>query len=345
MSQENEKIMATKTMKAAVIYEYDNAQTYKVEDKQVPVPDYGQVLVKVAASPVNPSDIAFIRGTYGVKRNLPTIPGFEGSGTVVATGGGLLAWRLVGKRVAFFTIGEGTWAEYAVVSATSCFPLPDDVDLEAASCALVNPLTVLVFMEWIYQRKAKAVVSTAAASQVGKMLYRLCSKEKIPIVNVVRRAEQVEQLENMGAEHIVNTSEEGWKELLKEKCASVGATLAFDAVAGSLTGDLLACMPKHSHVAVYGALAGEACSNISPADIMFRNKSVGGFWLQPELQKLSTITVLKLTSRAVEMVRDELKTEIQGRFPLSKLREAVEQYKHNMSAGKVLIVPTLASDS
>jgi len=334
--------LATQTMKAAVIHAYDDAQTYQVEDKHVPVPEFGEVLIKVAASPINPSDIAFLRGTYGVKRDLPTVPGFEGSGTVVASGGGFLAWRLEGKRVAFFTVGEGTWAEYTAVSATACVPIPDDLDLELASCSLVNPLTVLCFMEWINKREAKAVVSTAAASQVGKMLYRMCSKQKIPIINVVRRAEQVEQLENMGAEHIVNTSEEGWKELLQEKCRTVHATLAFDAVAGSLTGDILAAMPKHSHVAVYGALTGEACSHISPADLIFRDKSISGLWLQTELQNVSTLTAYNMTTQAVDMVRDELKSEVQGRFPLSKLREAVQQYKKNMSAGKVLIIPSLS---
>jgi len=121
MAEEQGKILATQTMKAAVIQAYDNAQTYRVEDRPVPVPEFGEVLVKVAASPINPSDVAFIRGVYGVKRDLPTIPGFEGSGTVIASGGGFLAWRLEGKRVAFFTVGEGTWAEYAVVSATA-FP-------------------------------------------------------------------------------------------------------------------------------------------------------------------------------------------------------------------------------
>eukprot|EP01099_Mayorella_cantabrigiensis_P000751 TRINITY_DN132_c0_g2_i1.p1 TRINITY_DN132_c0_g2~~TRINITY_DN132_c0_g2_i1.p1 ORF type:complete len:204 (-),score=52.46 TRINITY_DN132_c0_g2_i1:649-1215(-) len=180
MSAEEPVILASKLMKAAVIHAYDDAQTYKVEERPLPIPGFGQVLIKVAASPINPSDIAFIRGNYGVKRNLPTIPGFEGSGTVAASGGGLLAWRLVGKRVAFFTIGEGTWAEYAVVSATACVPIPDDLDLDTAACSLVNPLTVLVFMDWIRERNAKAVISSAAASQVGKMLFRMCVKEKNP---------------------------------------------------------------------------------------------------------------------------------------------------------------------
>jgi len=196
-------------------------------------------------------------------------------------------------------------------------------------------------MEWIKKREAKAVVSTAAASQLGKMFYRLCVKNSIPVVNVVRRNEQVEQLENLGAEHIVNTSEEGWKELLKEKCRALNATLAFDAVAGSLTGDVLAAMPKHSHVAVYGALSGEACSNIPPSDLMFRDKSVGGFWLSSELRDASTLTAYNMTATAIELVKSELKSDIQARFPLSKLREAIDQYKHNMSAGKVLIVPSM----
>eukprot|EP01099_Mayorella_cantabrigiensis_P004411 TRINITY_DN330_c0_g4_i2.p1 TRINITY_DN330_c0_g4~~TRINITY_DN330_c0_g4_i2.p1 ORF type:complete len:381 (-),score=109.07 TRINITY_DN330_c0_g4_i2:47-1078(-) len=334
-------ILASKVMKAVLIHAYDEAQTFTVEEKPLPIPDFGEVVIKVAASPINPSDLLFLKGIYGVKRDLPTTPGFEGSGTVIASGGGFMGWRLVGKRVAFFTVGEGAWAENVVVPATSCVPIPDDLDLEAASCSLVNPLTILFFMDHIRERNAKAVVSSAAAGQVGKMLFKMCTKENIPIINIVRRAQQVEQLENLGAEHIVNTSEEGWKELLKEKCTALQATLAFDAVGGSLTGDILAVMPPQSHVAVYGAMTEEDCSKISPADLIFRGKTVGGFGLRFELQRSSKLTLIRLTRQAVEMVRDDLKSEIQGRFPLSKLNEAIAQYKSNMSAGKVLIVPSL----
>lgn len=104
-----------------------------VEEMPLPTPGSGEVLVRVDASPVNPSDVMFLLGLYGVKRDLPTTPGFEGAGTVVASGGGIMGWMVSGKRVAFATQSptqDGLWAEYAIVPATMCVPVPDSVSID-----------------------------------------------------------------------------------------------------------------------------------------------------------------------------------------------------------------------
>src|SRR5664279_5783873 len=123
------------------------------------LPGPGEVLIKVAAAAVNPSDLAFLKGIYGTRKKLPVVPGFEGSGTVVAAGSGMMSRFYLGRRVAFASgEGDGTWAEYAVTPATQCVPLPKNVTLEQGSMMMVNPLTALAFMEIIRQGRHKAII-------------------------------------------------------------------------------------------------------------------------------------------------------------------------------------------
>src|SRR5262245_46472731 len=141
-----------RTMRAIELRSYDGRpESLVLVEKLVPAPGPGQVLVRMAASPINPSDLMFLRGQYGFKKGLPVVPGFEGSGTVVAGGGGFIASMLQGRRVACAAaspdLQDGTWAEYTVTSARLCIPLLRDVDLEQAAMMLVNPLTAWALVD------------------------------------------------------------------------------------------------------------------------------------------------------------------------------------------------------
>src|SRR5664279_4757055 len=148
------------TMHALELHAEDGKpESLKLVEKPVSVPGPGEVLIKVAAAAVNPSDLAFLRGIYGTRKTLPVVPGFEGSGTVVAAGSGTMSRFYMGRRVAFVSgEGDGTWAEYAVTPATQCVPLPKNVTLEQGSMMMVNPLTALAFMEIIRQGRHKAII-------------------------------------------------------------------------------------------------------------------------------------------------------------------------------------------
>lgn len=123
------------------------------------------MLVKVEASPINPSDLGFLKGTYAREGTYPLVPGFEGSGVVVENGGGIMGWNLVGKRVAITGAGQyGCYGEYCLADALTTMPLPDDVSFETGACSFVNPLTVIYMLETAKDANVKAVVSTAAAS-------------------------------------------------------------------------------------------------------------------------------------------------------------------------------------
>ena len=133
-----------------------------------PRPGIGQVLVRMAAAPINPSDIGFLQGSYGAHGGASAVPGFEGSGTVVAAGGGYLTRLLLGRRVAFSDASGGTWAEYHAANASLCVPLKKDITLEQGAMLLVNPLTALALLSIARQGRHKALVNTAAASALGR---------------------------------------------------------------------------------------------------------------------------------------------------------------------------------
>ena len=205
----------TSTMRAVQIRAYDGApESISLVELPVPRPGPGQVLVRVAASPINPSDQMFLRGLYGFKKPLPAIPGFEGSGTVVETGSGLMARFLKGRRVACAAVDPkssvGMWAEYVVTSALACMPLRDHVTLDQGAMTLVNPLTAWALVDIARRGRHRAIVQTVAASALGKMVVKLGRKFSIPVINVVRRAEQVNVLRSLGAEHVLNSREDGF---------------------------------------------------------------------------------------------------------------------------------------
>src|SRR3954471_22296504 len=153
------------TMRAVVLSEYrevvtDAIRGLAVMERPVPKPRRGQVLVKIAAAPCNPSDLLLLQGKYGVRKKLPTVPGWEGAGTVVATGGGLLGRWLMGKRVACAVRSDrdGTWAEYVVVNADNCIALKSQVAMEQGASLIINPLTAVGMLETARQAGHRAAV-------------------------------------------------------------------------------------------------------------------------------------------------------------------------------------------
>src|SRR3954462_3674427 len=283
-----------KTIRAVQIASYDGkSESLRVVELPFPHPGPGEVVVKVAASPINPSDLMFIRGLYGVKKALPAIPGFEGSGTVVATGSGFLPRMLKGKRVACHATDPktsgGMWAEYLVVPANACVPLKSTVDLEPAAMMLVNPFTAWALVDEARRGGHRAIVQTAAASALGRMVVRLAKSFGIPVINVVRRPEQIALLRNLGAQHVLDSHSDGFDEILREHCRELHATISFDAVAGEMSGRILRAQPKGSRMIVYGALS-LAAAQVDPSSLVFEGKTLEGFWLSAWLAKQSLLT-------------------------------------------------------
>jgi len=272
---------------------------FQVQTVPVPQPGSGQVLVRVAAAAVNPSDYG--SWTRARPDQCPYACGKEGSGVVVKIGetdssvagllsklGGVFQRVHVGQKVGFIGLKDqqGAYSEYVVCNATSgVFPLPDELPVEDAASFFVNPYTSLAILDTAKAAGSKALVHTAAASQLGQMMVQVAPSEGVEIINVVRRPEQAELLQKLGATHVVVTTEDGsWKDTLRAKVKELGATVAFDAVAGSSTGDMLDVLPKHGTCYVYGGLAGK-CSNIDPMNLIYHGKKVHGFLLNDWISK------------------------------------------------------------
>jgi len=331
------------TMRAVQLTAYDGKpESLTVTEKPAPHPGRGQVLVRIAASPINPSDLMFIRGLYGFKKGLPVVPGFEGSGTVVAAGGGLVARALVGRRVACAaadpTISDGTWAEYMVTAAHLCVPIRKGVDTEQAATMLVNPLTAWALIDETRRGRHRAVLQTAAASALGRMVLKLGHRFGVHVINVVRRQEQADLLLSMGADHVLDSSDPQFDRALGVLCRQLGATLAFDAVAGDMTGRILRAMPPGSRVLVYGALSLQACQ-VDPSLLIFEDKHVEGFWLSAWLRRMNLVAQFRLARQVQKLLVGELKTELQARLFLEEAALGLELYINNMTAGKVLLLP------
>lgn len=329
-----------KTMRALCLTAYDGRpESLQVTEMPVPKPAAGQVLVRVAAAPINPSDLMFVRGLYGVKKALPAVPGFEGSGTVVAAGS--IAGRLlVGRRVGCVPAPtmDGTWAEYVVVPLGQCIPLLPRISDEQGASFFVNPFSAWALMELARRGKHRALVQSAAASTLGRMLQKLARKEKLTLVNVVRRAEQEEMLRKLGAEHVVNSSEPEFAERLRLICHELGVTLAFDAVAGPMTGQLAGALVDGGTVIVYGGLSEQEC-RIHPKEFIFHRKKVEGFWLSEFFKGRFGKDQLRALVEVPTLLGKDLETPIRARLPLESAGEALSIAASDMTAGKVLFTP------
>jgi NADPH:quinone reductase-like Zn-dependent oxidoreductase len=336
--------MIPKTMRAMELAAYDGR--LRVVEREVPQPGPGQVLVKIAAAPVNPSDLKFIVGAYGLKKPLPVVPGIEGSGTVVAAGPGLMGRFSMGKRVGCMAseTGDGTWAEFMATEARRCIPLRKGVTLEQGAMMVVNPWTAWALLDVARRGGHRAAVHTAAASALGRMLLRLGLRENFPIIHVVRRRQQEDLLRRMGASLVLNSSAPDFDARLKESCEMHGATVALDPVAGEMTGRVLAAMPEGSTAIVYGSLSDGAVT-VRPEQFIYEGKRVEGFWLSKWVARKGFLGRARMALSLQKRLATDFQTEVRARVPLERAAEAIQQYQREMTGGKVLIIPGEPQDA
>ena len=329
-------------MTVVVLDSYDGADALRVEERPVPKPGTDEVLVKIAAAPINPSDLAFLEGKYGFDKQPPTIPGGEGSGTVVAVGPGAMGRYFLGKNVACLSSGEreGTWGEYVVASTRGgVFPLNKSVNLEQGAMSVINPLTASAFLEITKEGGHKSIVLTAAASSLGQMVNRLARRAGVQVINIVRDVDEAEILKTQGATVVLNSTDPEFDGELRALCHQHNAHLAFDAVAGPLTAQLLKALPVNSKVIVYSCLSRQSPHTVVD-EIIFRGKTITGFWLGPWLyENKNLFQILMLWRRCQDLIGTDLKSEIRTRYPFQDAKKAVREYTNQMTGGKILLTP------
>lgn len=334
---------ATTPMRALQLVRLDGPSGLAVREVPRPVPAHGQVLVRVLRSPVNPSDVLFCHGHYGTAPTLPVTPGFEGCGVVETSGGGWLARRLVGRRVAGAVQGrDGFWADYVVLNAADALPMPGSVSDTSAASAIVNPMTALELIRPVRHGRHRAMVQTAGASQVGRMLQRLAHRHGVPLVSIVHRPALAEALTRDGVPYVLDSSAPDFDARLHAVTRELQATWAVDAVAGLMTARLAAGMPKGSTIAVYGVLSG-APAQVSAGDLIFRRQTVTGFWLPNAFGRRSGLGALRALWRireAVSLLETDLRSVVRAELGLDEATSHLAAALSSTSAGKLYIAPT-----
>ena len=334
-------------MKSVILPEYQGniiraLRSLQFLESELPKLAPDEVLVKIKAAPCNPSDLAFIQGGYNVRKDLPAIPGFEGTGSVIDCGNNPKISALKGKTVSFFSQSDrgGSWATHIPVRAADCIVIGDELPLEQAACFSVNPFTAYAMIELAKDHRSKGIIQNASGGQVAKFINALAKREGIEVINIVRKEEQVTVLKQAGEKHVFWHLEEDFLLKLTEAAEKFDARISFAAVGGDQSGHILKSMPESSILYLYGALGARTLSEIPASDIIFKNKIVRGFNMNEWKGRLKKDSFDEAASFLQKLFIDgTLKTDIQGSFKLADYGEALMQYIRNMSGGKVLLLP------
>ncbi len=328
-----------KRMRALVVKGHEGgARSIELAEIPVPEPAPGEVLIRVAASPINPNDLLALKDDYEVDKPVGAVAGFEGSGEVVA-GSGFVARHFVGRRVAFAASDTGgAWSEYATTKAMRCLPLRGNVSLDAGATLLTNPLTASVLIERARREKHRAVVQAAAAGALGQMVARLAQEVGLPMIHVVRSAAQVETLRGLGASDVLDQNAPDFSADLRARCKRLGATLALDPVAGEMTDLLIRALEPRGVVRVYGNLSGQPARADANA-LLFERKRVEGFTMYEWLESTSLLGQMRVAGAAQAMLSGPLATAVRSKVALEDFAAALDDYERAMSGGKILFTP------
>lgn len=350
-------------------------------DAPTPTPGPLEVVVRVEATPLNPSDIGLLFGAADIQTRVlsgtsthplvtlkiperamksmqgrldqPLPVGNEGAGTVIAAGTSPTAQALLGKTVAM--IGGGMYAQYRCLEAANCIALAPDATAADGASSFVNPLTALGMVETMRREGHKALVHTAAASNLGQMLNRICQKDHIELVNIVRQPEQAALLRSMGARYVCDTSVPTFMEDLTQALMDTGASIAFDATGGGqLAGQILTCMETalnrtatvysrygsttHKQVYIYGGL------DVRPTEIT-RNFGfawgIGGWLLFPFLNRIGQDDAQKLRDRVSAELKTTFASHYSNRITLAQALQpdVIAAYTQRATGSKYLITP------
>jgi NADPH:quinone reductase-like Zn-dependent oxidoreductase len=325
-------------MKAVVCERWgDPNEVLLLRDVPVPQPKRGEVRVRMLACPINPSDVMTIRGQYGRQPPLPATPGFEGVG-IVEAGSGLLARRVMGRRVAVLNGVGGNWQEHVVIPARQAVPVPDSISDEHAASFFVNPASAVVMTRYIHRVPAGAwLLQTAAGSALGRMVIRLGQRNGFKTINVVRRSEQAEELRRAGGTAVVATDTEDLAKRVQELTNGEGVRYAIDAVGGETGSAVVGTLARGGRALIYGRLSGEPLT-LDPVTLLVGQKRVEGFWLSEWVADQNPLKMLFLFRRLTQLIRDgDLATESGTSYPLDQVRDAVRQSMLPGHRGKVLL--------
>ena len=314
------------------------SEVLALRDAEPPTPGRGEVGVRMILSPVNPSDLLYIRGRYPLKPKFPgATPGFEGVGVVESNGGGVLGWLRRGKRCLVLNDRHGNWQQNTVALAKQAIPVPDWMTNEQAATFFVNPATALVMTRTVLGVPRGAwLLQSAAGSALGKMIIRLAKLDGYKTINVVRRPEQVEELKRLGADVVLVEADGDLAERVRAITGG-GVGYAIDPVGGATGSAVVEALGPNGRAVLFGLLSGEPVT-IDPRALLTGCKTVEGFWLADWSRRQNILTMLRLIRTVTKLIRrGVLATEAGEVFSMDRIGAAVEAAERPGRAGKVLL--------
>jgi NADPH:quinone reductase len=354
----------------------DGKLTVEVVETEFAEPGENQVLVKMEAAPINPSDLAVLTGAadlenaeYSPGKFVADMPepfnsaqkarhglrlpvGNEGAGIVVAAGDSEYAQSLIGQRVA--CVPGTAYSQYCIAEAMMCLPL-GDITSEEGAAAFVNPMTALGFVETARMEGQEAILHTAAASNLGQMLVKICQEDNIPLVNIVRKSEHVDMLTGLGASNVVNSSDDDFSGQLRSAIETTGAYFGFDPIGGGQMVD--DCFKAMEQVAAKNMTEFSRYGSDQPKRMYIYGRldlgptiltpaygfgwTLSGWLLTPFLQQAGMETVIRMRQRVLDGLTSTFASSYKSKVSLEEMltRDAVIDYRAMRTGEKYLVTP------
>jgi NADPH:quinone reductase-like Zn-dependent oxidoreductase len=309
-----------------------------VVDVPTPEPAADEIVVRMQARPINPSDLYQIMGVYGVKPKLPATPGLEGAGVVEKIGAEVKTLR-PGQKIVPLKPAAGTWQECVVVKENQVFPVPDAMDIEAAAMMLANPFSAFLMTREVMKVGAgEWLLQDASGSALGLMVIALGKIYGFKTINVVRRREQVAELKARGADEVICSADEDIVSRVMEITGGKGVPYAIDAVAGQVGGALANALGVGGVLLVYGALD-QADIAVSPGTLIFKEIAVKGFWVTRWFATASEERKRAVFGELLPLIMDgKIVSEVAARYSLDDAVAAVTHAQKVARGGKILLI-------
>jgi len=306
-----------------------------LEEVETPAPGQGEVLIKVAAAGVNYADLAQRQGAYLTRTRTPMTPGFEVAGTIAALGPGVSA-PAVGTRVIAFV--NGGYAEYAVASASTIIPIPENLDFAHAAAFAVQGLTAYqTLRESGRLQTGESVLVQAAAGGVGTLavqLARLMGADKV--IGTASNEQKLDLVRRLGADAAIDYTQDDWVEQVKKASGGRGVDVVLEVVGGAIAEQCLQCLAPFGRMVIIGAASGQR-AQFSAIQLMYKNLSVVGYWLAARLSRPD-----RIAAAAVELMQylatGTLQIIVGQTFPLAEAAEAHRAIAARSTTGKVVLL-------
>lgn len=331
----------------AVYYERagEPATVLKVIETEIPEPGPDQIVMRMKAMPINPADLATIRGVYRTPQKTPTVPGYEGLGEIVKVGSrvrslhvGMPAIMVATKPAGW---GNGTWQEYLCTYESDILPIPDGIDPKLTSQFFNTILTPWVMtVNELNLGPGQTLLMTAAGSGVGKLVLKIAAVRGFNVIGVVRRPEQVEEIKKLGAMDVICSANEDITKRTLALTGLKGVDAVIDAVGGEVSAQCFRALADWGQMLVYGLLELERNANYDVRKMLFYNLGLRGFWIPAWWDRVD----LKVRTHAVNMCFDLIRKgvlvpEVEKEYSLADIGQAVAHAERPGNKGRIMLVP------